>query len=67
VRTITLLFQLDARRIGYVFSFLRETKLMSTMPDGSIVSLCQAELRGINLSQANLYKADLNEAVLSRA
>ncbi len=32
VRTITLLFQLDARRIGLVFAFLREAGLMSTTP-----------------------------------
>src|SRR6266566_3236374 len=30
VRTTTILFQLDARRIGYVFAFLREAGLMST-------------------------------------
>ena len=42
VRTITTLFQLDARRVGYVFAFLREARLMSaksldlaTMPNGS--------------------------------
>ncbi|HEX6482747.1 MAG TPA: pentapeptide repeat-containing protein [Ktedonobacteraceae bacterium] len=65
VRTITLLFQLDARRIGYVFSFLRETKLMSSKPNSSIVSLSQADLRGINLSQADLREVDLSEANLS--
>src|SRR6266567_783495 len=30
VRTITVLTQLDARRIGYVFTFLREAGLIST-------------------------------------
>src|SRR5260221_13262358 len=29
VRTATILFQLDARRIGYVFAFLRESRLIS--------------------------------------
>src|SRR5439155_20604009 len=33
VRTITILTQLDARRIGYVFTFLREARLMSNKPN----------------------------------
>ena len=64
VRTITLLFQLDARRIGYVFAFLREAGLMSTKPNSSIVNLSQANLTKINLSQAKLIRADLSEANL---
>jgi hypothetical protein len=67
VRTITLLFQLDARRIGYVFAFLRETKLMSNKPNSSIVSLSQADLSGANLSGASLSKTELGEADLSGA
>ncbi len=67
VRTATILFQLDARRIGYVFAFLRESRLMSTKPNDSIVSLSQTNLSKINLSQATLYKADLRGAILSRA
>src|SRR5260370_642222 len=67
VRTSTILFQLDARRIGYVFAFLRESGLMSTKPNDSIVSLSQTNLSKINLSQATLYKADLSGADLSRA
>ncbi len=64
VRTITILFQLDARRIGYVFAFLREAGLMSTKPNSSIVNLSQANLTKINLSQAKLIRADLSEANL---
>jgi hypothetical protein len=67
VRTATILFQLDARRIGYVFTFLRESRLMSTKPNDSIVSLSQTNLSKINLSQATLYKADLSETNLSYA
>src|SRR5260221_218483 len=67
VRTITLLFQLDARRIGYVFAFLREAGLMSAYSDSSIVSLSQANLNKIDLSQANLSEANLSEANLSEA
>jgi len=67
VRTITILFQLDARRIGYVFAFLRESGLMSTKPNSSIVSLNQADLKKINFSQADLSRATLNGADLSEA
>ena len=67
VRTITLLFQLDARRIGYVFAFLREAGLMSAYSDSSIVSLSQANLNKIDLSQANLSEANLSEANLGQA
>src|SRR5205823_13572712 len=35
VRTITILFQLDARRIGLVFAFLRQAGLMSNEPNSS--------------------------------
>ncbi len=67
VRTITILFQLDARRIRYVFAFLRESGLMSTKPNSSIVSLTQADLRKINLSEANLEQADLRGVDLREA
>ena len=67
VRTITTLFQLDARRIGYVFAFLREARLMSAYSDSSIVSLSQANLNKIDLSQANLFEANLFEANLREA
>ncbi len=67
VRTATILFQLDARRIGYVFAFLRESGLMSTKPNDSIVSLSQTNLSKINLSQAFLYNADLSGAILYKA
>ena len=67
VRTITILFQLDAKRIGYVFAFLRESGLMVTGPNSSIVSLKEADLRKINLSQANLFRADLRKGFLIEA
>ena len=66
VRTITVLFQLDARRIGYVFAFLREAGLMSNT-SGSIVSLRDANLRKINFSQATIQEIDLRGAKLSEA
>ena len=53
VRTITILFQLDARRIGYVFAFLREAGLMSNTSE-SIVSLKDADLSNINFNQASI-------------
>lgn len=64
VRTITILFQLDARRIGTVFGFLREAGLMSTKSNSSIVSLSQADLSYINLSQTSAYEAVFSEADL---
>jgi uncharacterized protein YjbI with pentapeptide repeats len=77
VRTITILFQLDERRIGYVFAFLRESGLMSTKTNDSIVSLHGADLHAAdfreavlddaNLSGANLIGADLSFAFLERA
>jgi hypothetical protein len=57
VRTITILFQLDARRIGYVFTFLQEAGLMSSEAGSNIVSLSGADLSRANLSGANLKGA----------
>src|SRR5947199_5432522 len=42
-RTISILYQLDARRIGYVFAFLREAVLMSTTSNDNVVSLKDAD------------------------
>jgi len=67
VRTTTLLFQLDARRIGYVFTFLREAKLMSNKSESNIISLSGADLRKVNLSEARLREANLSGANLSEA
>ncbi len=67
VRTITILFQLDARRVGYVFTFLREAGLMSNDANSSIVSLSQADLSKIDLSQTDLSKANLSGAYLIEA
>ena len=51
VRTITILFQLDARRIGYVLAFLCEAGLMSTTPEDSIVSLKHAHHPGWGITR----------------
>jgi uncharacterized protein YjbI with pentapeptide repeats len=67
VRTITILFQLDARRIGYVFAFLREVGLMSNIPNRSTVSLRQADLSKVDFSKADLSETDLGETNLSKA
>jgi uncharacterized protein YjbI with pentapeptide repeats len=67
VRTITVLTQLDARRIGYVFTFLREAGLLSKKPVSSVVSLNGADLSAVNWGQAYLYKAKLSGANLSSA
>jgi uncharacterized protein YjbI with pentapeptide repeats len=67
VRTITVLTQLDARRIGYVFAFLREAGLMSKTSDSSVVSLKDADLRAVKWDQATLSGANLSSATLSSA
>lgn len=67
VRTITVLFQLDARRIGYVLAFLREAKLLSNEPNMSIVSLSQTNFRKINFSNIDLSNVDLSRANLREA
>jgi hypothetical protein len=75
VRTITVLRQLDGRRVGYVFAFLNEAELMSATKDDNAISLknadfhavdwSQADLRGVNLSGANLSEANLSGAIFS--
>jgi hypothetical protein len=67
VRTITVLVQLDARRVGYVFAFLREAELMSATKDDNAISLKNADLHAVNWSQADLRGADLRQANLSGA
>ena len=67
VRTTTILTQLDARRISYVFAFLREAGLMSTTSNSSVVSLSEADLSHVNWSQANLSGVDLSLANLNGA
>jgi uncharacterized protein YjbI with pentapeptide repeats len=80
VRTINLLIQLDARRVGYVFTFLSEAHLRGG-PD-PVIDLQQANftkvywsqanlggtnLSGVNLQGANLSQADFESADLSGA
>ena len=67
VRTITVLTQLDARRIGYVFAFLREAELMSATKDDNAISLKNADLHAVDWSQADLRGANLSGANLSGA
>jgi uncharacterized protein YjbI with pentapeptide repeats len=67
VRTITVLTQLDARRVGYVFAFLREAELMSATKDDNAISLKNADLHAVNWSQADLRGADLSGANLNGA
>ena len=68
-RTITVLTQLDARRVSYVFAFLREAGLMSKQSKSNIVSLEGADFHGVqwrkaDLSHANLCNTNLNYANL---
>lgn len=67
VRTITILFQLDTRRLEYVFAFLREAGLVSSKPNSSIVTLSNADLDRITLSGVNLSGTDMSGTTLRRA
>jgi len=72
VRTITVLTQLNARRIGYVFTFLREAGLMSTASevtdvDEYAVNLFNADLHAVNWRNADLSDTDLKHVNLSGA
>ena len=67
VRTTTILNQLDARRVGKVFAFLRDAGLMSEKPDSSVVSLSEADFRHVNWGAAILTGANLSGANLSGA
>jgi hypothetical protein len=67
VRTITILNQLDERRIGYVFAFLGEAGLMSTTSNDNAVNLSQADFHGVNWSLAGLSRANLSAAKLWEA
>ncbi len=64
VRTITVLHQLDGKRVGFVFAFLREAGLMSKQPNESVMSLREANLRTVNWRQAFLYDANLSKTNL---
>jgi uncharacterized protein YjbI with pentapeptide repeats len=67
LRTITILFQLDARRVGYVFSFLHEYELMYIDTKENIISFRNADLENINFSYARLSLANLSGARLNGA
>jgi uncharacterized protein YjbI with pentapeptide repeats len=83
VRTITVLTQLDARRVGYVFTFLREAGLMSPtshFPPGDPRAIDKPKpskimssewgvvsLQGADLRAVNWSQADLSGAVLYQA
>ena len=67
VRTLTVLCQLDNRRINYVLSFLRETKLVTFESETSIISFCSADLSSVDFKDVNLSDIDLSKANLSKA
>ena len=67
VRTVTVLRQLDTRRINYVLSFLRETKLVTPEPETNIISFRSADLSRVDFKNVNLSDFDLSKANLSKA
>ncbi len=61
VRTLSMLYQLNTRRINYMLAFLRESGLIANDPDTSIVSLRKADLRQVDLRDVDLHGLDLSE------
>jgi uncharacterized protein YjbI with pentapeptide repeats len=64
-RTISVLRQLDARRVGDVFTFLREAGLTET--SDPVVSLKNADFSNVKWDRANLSKTNLSGAYLWEA
>ena len=64
-RTLTLLTRLDGKRKGHVVQFLYESGLI--VQDRPVVDLRGADLSEANLKGANLQGADLRQANLKRA
>jgi uncharacterized protein YjbI with pentapeptide repeats len=62
VRTVGILIQLDKKRVGYVFAFLREAGLIEHSTP--IVSLSQTNLTEVNWERDSLGRATLSEANL---
>ena len=64
-RTISVLRQLDVRRVSDVFTFLHEAGLMNLLTP--IIILKDADFSNVNWGGATLSEANLNEANLSGA
>ncbi len=64
-RTISVLRQLDARRVSDVFTFLHEAGL--TDPSHPLISLNGADLSEVKWNKARLSAVDLSGAILTRA
>jgi Pentapeptide repeats (8 copies) len=64
-RTLTVLSRLDSSRKRSLLQFLHESDLISTK-EGSIIQLKGADLSGANLSHADLSGANLVDAVVTQ-
>ncbi|HEX5807671.1 MAG TPA: pentapeptide repeat-containing protein [Anaerolineales bacterium] len=64
VRTLAVLRGLDAKRKGAVLLFLRDSGLIDRE---AVIDLCGADLRGASLALANLKRLNLGEADLRNA
>ncbi len=67
VRTLSMLYQLNTRRINYMLAFLRESELITNDPNTSIVSLRKADLRQVDLHDVDLHGLDLSETIFEEA
>ena len=67
VRTISVLTQLNARRLGRVFTFLQEAGLMPDTTGRNVVSLRHANHCAVKWGQADLREAVVTEEQLKKA
>ncbi len=64
-RTLTILRGLDGKRKGSVLLFLKDSGLIER--GEAVIDLCEADLHGALLVNANLYRVNLSDANLSGA
>jgi uncharacterized protein YjbI with pentapeptide repeats len=67
VRTLSMLYQLNTRRINYMLAFLRESELITNDTNTSIVSLRKVDLRQVDLHDVDLHGLDLSETNFRKA
>jgi hypothetical protein len=65
VRTLTVLRGLDGKRKGAVLLFLKDSGVIDR--GEAVIDLCEADLRGASLVNANLYRINLSDTNLSGA
>jgi uncharacterized protein YjbI with pentapeptide repeats len=67
VRTLTMLCQLNTRRINDMLVFLRESKLITDDTSTNIITFSEANLSNVNLQGVDFHSIDLSRASLYKA